>query len=257
MKAKKFIAAVFILVLFSTSAQAKITEQEALNDQRIAQYVELTRQYGKDFLPGRYVHLKEILSRVNPPEKILAASSLIIEVGEFDEKNKEYPVEFDFCYENLISRFMTLELSGAVPIMRTYEIDSTGKKELATEDFAVVIPEGENKYYWLLGSTETGDVHYLFPINESWFPKNWHLGKWIAADNSELELNSNGIVYAGSKVFGTYTISDNRILVKTPDDKEDAAFCVYNSTEDYLVVTFTSGPNGMNENAAIFTRKND
>jgi len=119
------------------------------------------------------------------------------------------------------------------------------------------VPENENEYSWFLASTETGDVHYLFPLSEYWFPKNWYLGKWIASDESELELDSDGIIYAQGKVFGTYEISDNRVLVKTPDGKKDSAYCVYNADEDYLVVTFTSGPNGMDENAAVFLRKNE
>lgn len=241
-------------MLLTTAANAKVTEQEALNDERIAPYVELTKQSGKDFLPGRYVHVKEILSRVNPAKKILAASSLIIEIGKFDSKNKTYPAKFDFYGENLISRYMTLDFSGAVPVMRTYEL---GSNITLTEDFAVLVPENENEYSWFLGSTENGDVHYLFPLSEYWFPKNWHLGKWIASDESELELDSDGIIYAQGKVFGTYEISDNRVLVKTPDGKKDSAYCVYNADEDYLVVTFTSGPNGMDENAAVFLRKNE
>ena len=252
MNAKKFLVLIFIFTL-SATANAKITEQQALNDQRIAPYVELTRQYGKDFLPGRYAHVKEIVSRVNPAEKILAASSLIIEIGDFNSQNKTYPVKFDFEGANLISRFMTLDLTGAVPLMRSYE---SGSNEISTEDFAVLVPENDNEYSWFLGSTENGDVHYLFPLNDFWFPKNWHLGKWKCSDGSEIEFNADGIVYAGGKVFGTYKISDNRVLVKTIDDKEDAAYCVYNSTEDYLVITFTSGPNGLGENAAIFVRNN-
>ena len=253
MNAKKFLALIFIFTL-SAAADAKITEQEALNDNRIAPYVELTRQYGKDFLPGRYAQVKEIVSRVNPAEKILAASNLIIEIGEFNKKNKTYSAKLDFCGEGLDSRFMTLDLSGAVPVIKTYAADNNENK---TEDFAVLVPENDNEYYWFLGSTENGDVHYLFPLNNFWFPKNWHLGKWKSSDDSEIELDADGIVYAGGKVFGTYKISDNRILVKTPDNKEDAAYCVYNAAEDYLVITFTSGPYGMGENAAIFTRKNN
>ena len=258
MNAKKIFAATLLILLFSSAANAKLTEQETLNDDRIGPFVEITKQQGEKFLPGRYAQTIGILSRVHPEDKmIIAASSLVIEIGKFDKKNKFFPAKLDFYGKKLIKGYAKLDTSGAVPILRIYDASSSKKHKLIAEDFAVLQTEGD-KYFWFLGSTENGDIHSIFPLNvEYWFPKNWYLGKWIAADNSEIELDADGIVSIHGNVFGTYTISDNRILVKTPDNKEDAAYCVYNSDEDYLVITFTSGPNGMGENAAVFTREKD
>ena len=256
MNAKKFFTATLFILLFAAAAHAKLTEQEALNDNHIGPFVEITKQQGASLLPGRYAHIKGTLSRLHPEDKmIIAASSLVIEIGKFDKKNKFFPVTLDFYGQKLIKGYAKLDTSGAVPILRIY--DSSKKHKLITEDYAVIQPEAENQYFWFLGSTENGDIHSILPLNEYWFPKNWHLGKWIAADESEVEFDADGVVYTGRKVFGTYTISDNRILVKTPENEEDAAFCAYNSDEDFLVITFTSGPNGMGENAAVFNRRKD
>ena len=256
MNAKKFFTAILLLTLLTATANAKVTEQQALSDQRIAPFVEITKQQGANLLPGRYAHVKEIMSRVNPNEKINAASSLVIEIGEFNSENNAYPSNLDVYGENLAPCFMTFDASGAVPIIKTYAAGDSGNYEVVAEDFAVVVPEGEDKYAWLLGSTETGDVRYMFPLKD-WFPGKWWEGEWEAADGSEIELDDDGDIEIQGKKFGTYIISDNRIAVKTPDGQRDVIYCIYNPTNKTLVMTFTSGPNGMGENAAVFVNDDD
>ena len=260
MNAKKFFTAILLLTLLTAKANAKVTEQQALSDQRIAPYVEMTKQQGASLLPGRYAHVKEIMSRVNPNEKINAASSLIIEVGNFNSelsvanlKAGAYPSNLDVYGENLEPCLMTFDASGAVPIIRTYSANS---HELIAEDFAVVVPEGVDKYAWLLGSTDTGEVRYMFPLKD-WFPSKWWEGDWEAADGSEIELDEDGDIEIQDRKFGTYIISDNRIAVKTLDGQRDVIYCIYNPTNKSLVMTFTSGPNGMGENAAVFFNDED
>ena len=248
MNTKKIFAMILLLFLFTSTANAKITELQALSDQRIAPFVEITKQQGASLLPGRYAHVKEIISRINPAEKINAASNLIIEVGQFNSENNAYPSNLDVYGENLAPCFMTFDASGAVPIIRTYNANN---HQLIAEDYAVVIPEGVDKYAWLLGSTDNGEVRYMFPLNQ-WFPEKWWEGDWEAADGSEIELDDDGDIEIQDKKFGTYIISDNRIAVKALDGQRDVIYCIYNPTNKSLVMTFTSGPNGMGENAAVF-----
>ncbi|MBQ9419616.1 MAG: hypothetical protein IJU31_04485 [Synergistaceae bacterium] len=258
MRSKKFFAAlVLVAVLSASSACAKVTEQQALGDQRIAPYIETTKQQGASLLPGRYAHIKEIMSRANTAEKINAPSSLIIEIGQFDTESNAYPSNFDVYGSDLASCWITLDTSGAVPVMKTYAANEGGEYEMVAEDYAVVMPEGGNKYAWLLGSVETGDVRYMFPINETFFPQGWYEGDWLGADGAKISLEDDGTITAGGNPFGTYIISDNRIAVKTPSGERDVIYCLYNPDNETIVMTFTSGPNGMGENAEVFVEDDD
>ncbi|MBR1487213.1 MAG: hypothetical protein IJ597_08175, partial [Synergistaceae bacterium] len=257
MDAKKIFTAIFFLVLASSTANAKVTEQQALSDQRIAPYVEITKQQGAKFLPGRYANVQEILSRVNPSEKIFAASNLIVEIGNFNQENNAYPSNLDVYGENLKPCFMTFDASGAVPIIKTYAADTKGNYEIIAEDFAVVMPDDNEKYVWLFASTDTGEIRFLYPLNKFWFPHEWYEGEWICSDGSEIEFDDDGTVDIQDKKFGTYTVSDNRIAVKTLKGERDVIYCAYNPYNETLVMTFTSGPNGMRENAAVFVDDDD
>ena len=257
MNTKKFFAAIFLLMLLSTAANAKVTEQQALSDERIAPYVELTRQYGKDFLPGRYAHVKETLSRVNPQEKIYAATEIIVEIGQFNSENNAYAVNSDVYGKNLTPGFYTLDLSGEVPVMKAYAPDDKGEYKIFAEDYAVVMPEDDEKYAWLLASVETGEIRYLYPLNNFWFPSKWYEGEWKCSDGSEVELDDDGEIEIQDKKFGTYIVSDNRIAVKTPDGERDVIYCANNPYNGTLVMTFTSGPNGMGMNAGVFVKDKD
>ena len=257
MKMKKVLASLLLFTLFTGVAHAKVTEQQALADQRIAPYVEATKQQGANFLTGRYVYVKEILSRFKPSEKINAATSMIIEVSQFNSENNAYPVVCDVYGENLSPAYMTLDNSGAVPIIRTYAADDAGNYEVVEEDFAVVMADDNKKYSWLLASTDTGEVSYMFPLNDFWFPDKWYEGEWLGNDGSEIELDDDGDIEIQDKKFGTYIISDNRVAVKTPDGQRDVIYCIYNPYNKTLVMTFTSGPNGMGENAGVFVKDDD
>ena len=253
MDTKKFFATILFFALFTVAADAKITEQQALSDQRIAPFVDITRQQGAELLPGRYAVIAEIQSRVNPAEKINAASSSVIEIGKFNSENNAYPSNIDVYGEKPVPCFITFDASGNVPVIKTYTADGSGNYEATVEDFAVVVPEGENKYAWLLGSTETGEVRYMFPFNQEYFPENWWNGSWKCSDGSEIEFDNETVKIQGQN-FGTYTISDNRIIVKTPDGQSDVIYCIYNPDNGTLAMTFTSTSDGMGENAAVFTK---
>ena len=256
MTIKRFSASLLLLMLFTSAAYAKVTEQQALSDQRIAPYVEFTKQQGQKFLPGRYANVEEILSRAKPSEKITAATAMIVEIGQFNSENNAYPSNFDVWGEKLTPGYITLDTSGAVPIMKTYTADASGNYEVIAEDFAVVMADDNKRFAWLLASTETGEIRFFYPLNDFWFPEDWYEGSWLGSEGSQIEID-DGEVKSQGQTFGTYVISDNRIAVKTPDGQRDVICCIYNPYNETLVMTFTSGPNGMGENAGVFVKNDD
>ena len=258
MKAKKILASLLFFMLLTGVAYAKVTGQQALADQRIAPYVEVTKQQGASLFPGRYALVRETVSRAKPSEKINAAANAVVEIGQFSSENNAYPSNFDVWGDGLTHAYITLETSGSVPVMKIYMPDEkAGNYEVVEEDFAVVMPEDNKKYAWLLASTETGDIRYFYPLNDFWFPNDWYKGEWLGSDGSEISLENDGEIEIQGNKFGTYTVSDNRIAVKTPDGERDVICCINNPYNKTLVMTFTSGPNGMGENAGIFVRDGD
>lgn len=257
MKAKKFITAlILVLVLSASCAYAKVTEQQALSDPRIAPFVEKTKQQGEKFLPGRYAHVREFTHKSNTGEKINAPSEIVVEIGKFNSENNAYPSSFDVYGANIMPAYMTLDTSGAVPILKAYAADDEGNYEVIAEDFAVVIPEGNN-YAWLLGSVETGEIRYLFPINDFWFPENWYEGTWKADDGTKITLK-NDTVTSDGEVLGSFTVSDSRIAIKMPDGQRGVIFAMYNPTNKVIVMTFPNEPDiNKEEVAEIFSKVED
>ena len=189
MNSRKFLSAFLLVLSLSAScAYARISDQLALSDQRIAPYVEKTKTDGAKFLPGRYAHVREITHKSNTSEKLNAPSDFVIEIGEFNSENNNYPANFDVYGENLTPAYMTFDTSGAVPILKAYDENH----KIIAEDFAVIISES-NHHAWLLGSVENGEVRYLFPINDFWFPENWYEGTWKANDGSTVTLENDTI----------------------------------------------------------------
>ena len=254
MKAKTFLTSLILMaILAASTSYASVTPQQAASDQRIGPFVEFTKQNGAKFIPGRYAHTNQLPSRTGG-DKILAPTKIILELMPFSSESNAYPLNFDVYGEDLERCYMTFDTTGEVPIQRIYMYDEDEDDyELFTEDYAVVIQEG-NKYAWCLASVETGELRYLFPLTPDWFPENWYLGDWECSDGSRIEF-ADGKVLAQGQEFGTYIVSDNRIAIKTPSGERDVICAMYNADNDTLVMTFTSGPNGMDENAGVFTRK--
>ena len=257
MNCKKFLVIfILILTLSASCAQARISEQLALSDQRFSPYIDFTKQTGAKLLSGRYAHLREIASRSGNGQKINAPDEIIVEIGEFDPESNAYPTNFDVYGENLLHCYMTFDASGAVPVLKTYAPDDDEEDYiLIAEDYVVFVPEADNENYVLvLGSVETGDVRYMFQINDYWLPKNWYEGSWKGNDGSQITLK-NGTVTSNGNNLGTFIVSDNRIAVKMPDGKRDVIFCAINKAENTLVMTFTNGEDFEGANAAVFTKE--
>ena len=170
----------------------------------------------------------------------------------FSAEYNAYPVNFDVYGEGLSPFYMIYDDKGLVPMMKFFEAQDDGKFENIGEYYAVLVPL-EKSYMWRLVDSEAGDIRAIIPLNDEWFPANWYIGTWTCDDGSELTF-ADGKVYAQGQEFGTLTVSDNRLAVRTPNNERDVIFAILDVDTGSCVMTFTSGPNGMGENAGGFTR---
>ena len=136
--------------------------------------------------------------------------------------------------------YMALDFSGAVPILRTYAADEdSGEYELLTEDYAVVLSEGR-KHLWCLGSTETGEIRYMYPLNEEWFPADWYAGTWKTQSGTTYSF-SDGQAKMNGQDYGKLLVSDNRLVITRNDGSKEVLYAAKNAETDSLVLTFSTG----------------
>ena len=246
---------VLVIVLSSSGAFAKVTPQQAASDNRFKPAIEFTKQNGAKLLPGRYAHTKEIINRSDPMKrKILAPTDIILEVGMLDMSSASYPGNFDVYGENLFPVYISLDTSGIVPVMKITHKNDDGKFETIAEDYTVVGTQG-NSYIWALGSVETGEIRYLYPINNFWFPEGWYKGTWTC-DNLSFTFDDDGKVYSNGQNVGTYIVSDSRIVINSPDKNKIVIFAMYSTELDALVMTLEDDPEHPEEKetAGVFIR---
>ena len=253
MKTKIFTAALILAAILSASCSyAAVTPQQALADPRFAPYVEATKQNGSSLLSGRYAITTEITSRTGG-QKILAPTNMIFNIGQFDTQINAYPLNADVYGSNIVPLYMTLDTQAQAPIIKTYRADSSGQYDVVGEDYAVVINQGGSRA-WFVASVSDGEINYFFPLDDaSLFPKGWYLGAWKCSDGTQFTFEGDTISSNGQAI-GTFNVSDNRIIVTTPDGQKDVIYALRNPEKDTLVMTFTSGPNGMGVNAGVFER---
>ena len=251
---KRIITALMLLALMASGALADISPQQALSDQRIAPYVESTKQNGPGLLPGRYMHTKEVQQR-SGGEKILAPTSLIVEIMSLNPQQNTYSVNADLWgSDELFPMYMALDLSGVVPILRTYaQDDESGEYEVMAEDYAVVMSDG-TKHIWLLGSTETGEIRYMYPLNESWFPEGWYSGTWKSSNGTTYTFSQDGNIRINGQSMGKYLVSDNRIIITRNDGTKQPLYAALNPENNALVITFMTDDDMI---AEIFTRSEE
>ena len=133
-------------------------------------------------------------------------------MADLNPNQKTYYVNADLWGEDeMSSMYMLLDITGEVPILKTYLADEGGNYETVAEDFAVVLADTE-KRIWCLASVETGEVRYMCPLDNAWFPKNWHLGNWKASDsNTSYTFSDNGLASMNGQAIGKFIVSDNRM----------------------------------------------
>ena len=203
---RKILAAFISLALMASGAFAAVTPQQALSDPRIAPYIETTKQNGTALLPGRYILTTEI-ERDDGEGKILAPTDWILNIGQPDQ-NHVYPIYISY-HDGDGALDMTFDTDEPVPVMRTYFRDDDDEYELWAEDFAVVLSDG-SKHLWCLGSVETGEISYMYPLNDVWFPEGWYLGTWENESGNSVSFTDDGQFMINGQSFGKFTVSDNR-----------------------------------------------
>lgn len=249
MSARKIFAAL-ILVFYAQCSSAEVTPKQVLSDPRFYPLVEATRKHGAEYLPGRYVVTMELPSRTGGP-LILASTQMIIEIGEPDPQT--YPFRYDIHGGKKAEGYMILDTESEAPMLISYTKNESGKFELSGKSYAGLY---ENDKSWLTGAVSDGSLNILIPINNTYFPEGWYLGAWKCSDGTQF-IFDGGKMYAGGHEIGTFTVDDNRITVTAPDGSKDTVYALLNPYKDILVMTFSSGPNGMGVNAGVFERMND
>ena len=117
----------------------------------------------------------------------------------------------------------------------------------------MVISDG-TKHLWLLGSVETGEVRYMYPLNASWFPEGWYSGTWKGSGGTgyTLTFGKDGQASINSQAFGKYIVSDNRIVITRNNGDKEVLYAAWNPDSDALVITFTTDDDLV---AEVFTRE--
>ena len=250
MMARKILATI-VLFFWASCSFAAVTPDQAASDQRIAPYILSTKRTGPILLPGRYMHTKELNQRTGG-DKILAPTNLIVEITPLNPEQNTYSVNADLWgNDEMFPMYMALDFSGPVPILRTYaEDEESGQYEVIAEDYAVVMSDGE-KYIWLLGSTETGEIRYMYPLDESWFPKGWYSGTWKGASGTSYTFADDGQVKINGQTVGKYIVSDNRIVITRNDGTKQPLYAALNPDNTALVITFLTDDD---MTAEIFSR---
>lgn len=249
MSARKIFAAL-ILVFYAQCSSAEVTPKQVLSDPRFYPLVEATRKHGAEYLPGRYVVTMELPSRTGGTP-ILASTQMIIEIGEPDTQT--YPFRYDIHGGKKAEGYMFLDTESEAPMLISYTKNESGKFELSGKSYAGLY---ENDKSWLTGAVSDGSLNILIPINNTYFPEGWYLGAWKCSDGTQFTFDG-GKMYANGQEIGTFTVDDNRITVTAPDGSKDTVYALLNPYKDILVMTFSSGPNGMGVNAGVFERMND
>lgn len=251
MSSRKFLAALLLFALTASCSYAYVTPQQALRDTRFSPYVDGTRKNGASFLPGRYVCTMELPSRTGGPE-ILAPTKMLLDIGKFDSRINAYPFRLDVHGEKLTEGSLTLDTKAEAPLITYYYKNEAGDYVPAGKSYAV-LTASDNDYGWLTGRVSDGKITCLIPESDMYYPEGWYLGAWKCEDGTQFTFEGN-TASSGGNVIGTFTVSDNRITVTAPDGSSDTIYAMWNPYTNMLVMTFTSGPDGMSQNAGVFTR---
>jgi hypothetical protein len=250
MKNRKVLSLIIALIVLcvSSCAYAADSPDVAAEDSRIKPFIESTKQNGAALLPGRYVQLYEIPLK-DSTENINAPSHIIIEIGQLDSENDYYPASINVYGKDIINCWMLFDTNEAVPVLRTYMLNSEGQYEISAEAFAVVMAD-ENQYAWFCANIEDGHISYLIPVNDYWFPRGWYEGSWSSEDGKYKISFSNGELFLQDESLGRFAVTDNRIMTS----ESEIIYAMYNTQTDSLVVSFTTNT-GYPAEAVIFKRE--
>lgn len=253
MSARKIFAAL-ILVLYASCSFAEITPKQVLSDPRFYPLVETTKKHGRENLPGRYVVAMELPSRTGDLP-ILAPTQMIIEIEQPEPGVQVYTFHYDIHGGKKAEGYMILDTKEEAPVLSSFTKTESGDYELSGKSYAG-LSLGVNDKSWLTAAVSDGSVNILIPISNIYFPEGWYLGAWKCSDGTQFTFDGDKM-YSNGQEIGTFTVEDNRITVTASDGSKDTVYAIWNPYKELLVMTFSSGPNGMGTNAGVFTRMND
>lgn len=253
MSARKIFAAL-ILVFYAQCSSAEVTPKQVLSDPRFYPLVETTKKHGRENLPGRYVVTMELPSRTGGP-LILAPTQMIIEIEQPESGVQVYTFHYDIHGGKKAEGYMILDTKAEAPVLSSFTKTESGDYELSGMSYAG-LSLSENDKSWLTGAVSDGSINILIPISNIYFPEGWYLGAWKCADGTQFTFDGSKM-YSNGHEIGTFTAEDNRITVTASDGSKDTVYAIWNPYKEILVMTFSSGPNGMGMNAGVFTRMND
>ena len=253
MSARKIFAAL-IFVLYASCSFAEITPKQVLSDPRFYPLVETTKKQGAKYLPGRYVVTVNLPSRTGGTP-ILAPTQMIIEIEQPEPGVQVYTFHYDINGGKKAEGYMILDTKAEAPMLLSYTKTESREFELSGKSYAG-LSLAENDKSWLTAAVSDGSINILIPINKIYFPGGWYLGAWKCADGTQFTFDGNKMYSSGQEI-GTFTVEDNRITVTASDGSKDTVYAIWNPYKEILVMTFSSGPDGMGVNAGVFERMKD
>ncbi|MBQ7169209.1 MAG: hypothetical protein IJR63_04835 [Synergistaceae bacterium] len=248
MSARKFLAALLLAVMAASCSFAEVTTLQILQDVRFSPHIPATKLNGPSLLPGRYIVAENIASRTGS-QPIIAPAKTILEIGQFSAETNAYPFHLDVHGKGKADGRVTLDIQSEAPILTFYTADKSGQYKPDVRVYAVLIQDRD--YAWLTGAVSDGEMSFLFPVSDINFPEGWYLGEWLCEDGTQFTLEGDKISSGGHEI-GTFTVEDDRITVTAKDGSTDTIYAMRNPASGTLIMTFTSGPNGMGMNAGSF-----
>ena len=251
MTAKRFLTTLILTAILSASTSfADVTPQQVLADPRIGPYFSQTKKDGLHIFAGDYSLLIPTPSRTGGGE-ILAPCEAMYSIEPYDPETNSFSGKMDVYGEEPLKRIFTLDLNSEVPVLKIYQPDKNGNPVFIADHYAAAVQE--NGYViWLLAQVKDGYPTYLYPMRSVLFPKGWYLGAWECSDGTQFTFEGNKVSSKGQEI-GTFTVEGNRIIVTASNGEKDVIFAQRNIYNNTLVMTFSSGPNGMERNAGVFT----
>ena len=162
MSARKFLAALILVILAASFSFAEITPSQILSDTRFSTHVPATKANGSSLLPGRYIVAENTASRTGG-QPIIAPTKIIIEIGKFSSEIDGYPFNIDVHGMGSFGGRIILDTQAEAPIITFYTLKASGQYEPGLKSYAIAIQE-EHNHAWLLGDVSDGKVSDPFSL---------------------------------------------------------------------------------------------
>lgn len=137
-----------------------------------------------------------------------------------------------------------------LPVIRLTIKDEDDVLHLLLSFYSVVVKEGP-RHVWVLISPYDGSKITWTPLNESWFPRGYLNGEWIAQDGTRLGFQGDAIYFTeGARIRqGRFTLCDNTVRAAFTDGSALSLYTGIDQVAGKLVVTF-----GESDNAMVYSK---